>query len=211
MNKLWYFILGAICLPLLISAGMNFNRSQQELPVLGQNKYAPNPDEVHTIQEFEFTNQLGEVFSTKDIENKIVVANFFFSTCLTVCPVMTRNLQAVQTEFLNDDEVVLISHTVDPETDTPEKLNEYGELFSIDEHKWNLVTGNKKDIYILARNSYQVVATDGDGGPNDFIHSENIMLVDTKKRLRGYYDGTEKSSIDQLIRDINKLKKELNS
>ena len=211
MNKLWYFIAAAVCLPLLISAGMNYHRSHQPLPVLGQNKYEVKPDEVHTIQDFEFTSQLGEVFSTEDIEDKIVVANFFFSTCLTVCPVMTRNLQLVQDKFYDDDEIIIISHTVDPDTDTPEKLYEYAELFSIDQDKWKLLTGQKKEIYRLARNSYQVVATDGDGGPNDFIHSENIMLVDTKKRLRGYYDGTDKKSMEQLLNDIVKLKNESNS
>ena len=152
-------------------------------------------------------NQNGEARSTKEWEDKIVVADFFFTTCPTICPKMTASLKKVG-EIYQDDEVLINSFTVDPEKDDPKKLTAYIKKFNLPVENWDLLTGSKKEIYKLARNSFMVVATDGDGGPGDFIHSENLVLVDKKKRIRGYYDGTDKNEVEQLIIDIKKLKNE---
>ena len=152
-------------------------------------------------------NQDGEVRSSKEWDGKIVVADFFFTTCPTICPKMTASLKRVS-EVYNDGEVKISSFTVDPERDDPKKLTAYIKKFNLPVQNWDLLTGSKKEIYKLARNSFMLVATDGDGGPGDFIHSENLVLADKKKRIRGYYDGTSNKEVDQLIIDIKKLKNE---
>jgi len=121
---------------------------------------------------------------------------------------MTSNLKLVQDAFKNDDNVVIISFTVDPETDTAGRLKWYANHFSINTSKWNLLTGDKKDIYKLARESFYVSAGDGDGGPDDFIHSDKLVLIDKQKQIRGYYTGTEKNDVEKLIHDIKKLENE---
>ncbi|MHA7055684.1 SCO family protein [Aquimarina sp. M1] len=162
----------------------------------------------HKIADFNLINQNGEEVTQADYANKIYVADFFFTTCQTICPIMTGNMKAVQEELKNDSEVLLLSHTVIPETDNVPQLKKYAVEKGVDDAKWNLVTGNKKHIYDLARKSYLVAKTDGDGGPYDMIHTENFVLVDTKKRIRGFYDGTKEEEIDRLLEDIEILKKE---
>jgi protein SCO1/2 len=121
---------------------------------------------------------------------------------------MTKNLITVQQSYINSDDLLLVSFSVDPERDSAKRLAEYAGKFSIDETKWQLLTGSKKEIYRLARKSFKVTATDGDGGADDFIHSNKLILIDTKKRIRGYYDGTDEKETTQLIKDIKKLENE---
>ena len=160
----------------------------------------------HTIADFSLTNQNGETITQADYQDKIYIADFFFTTCPTICPIMTKNMAEIQYEIKNDQEVMLLSHSVTPEIDSVAQLKKYALEKGVDDTKWNLVTGDKKDIYDLARKSYLAVKTDGDGGPFDMIHTENFILVDKERRIRGFYDGTKKEDIDKLMEDLVVLK-----
>lgn len=159
----------------------------------------------HTIADFSFVNQNGKVITQKDYEGKIYVADFFFTTCPTICPIMTKNMIVVQKAILNNPKVMILSHTVTPDIDSVPVLKKYALAKGVVDAKWNLVTGNKKDIYSMARKSYLAVKL---GKPNelyDMVHTENFVLVDAEKRVRGFYDGTNKEDIERLIDDINWL------
>lgn len=162
----------------------------------------------HTISDFSLLSQLGDTITQANLEGKIYVADFFFTTCPTICPRMTEQFFRVQEQFKNDDEIMLLSHSVFPNHDTVEVLNKYAAEKGVDASKWLLLTGDKRQIYELARKSYFAVTTTGDGGPEDFIHTENFVLVDKEKRLRGFYDGTSKEEVNQLMLDIRRLKAE---
>lgn len=162
----------------------------------------------HRIADFNLRNQNGQWVSQKDYQNKIYVADFFFTTCPTICPVMTKNMVAIQQAFANDPQIKLLSHSVTPEIDSVAQLKKYALEKGVNDQKWNLVTGDKKQIYELARKSYLAVKEDGDGGPFDMIHTENFILIDPDKRIRGFYDGTNSLEIEQLIRDVSSLKTE---
>jgi protein SCO1/2 len=162
----------------------------------------------HKIADFRLINQNGETVTQEDYKDKIYVADFFFTTCQTICPVMTKNMAEVQKKIMLDDEIMLLSHTVTPEIDTVAQLKRYAIEKGVNDAKWNLVTGDKKQIYELARKSYLAVKDDGDGGPYDMIHTENFMLIDKKRQIRGFYDGTNPEEIKRLMDDIETLKKE---
>ncbi|MCW9036612.1 SCO family protein [Altibacter sp.] len=161
----------------------------------------------HTIANFALTNQNGERITQEDYKDKIYVADFFFTTCQTICPIMTDHMVLIQKELQNDAEVLLLSHTVTPEIDSVPQLKRYAVEKGVDDAKWNLVTGDKKQIYDLARKSY-LAAKDNPYSPDDLIHTENFVLIDSKKRIRGFYDGTNPEAISQLLEDIKILKKE---
>jgi len=200
---------GLIIVPVLIFIITQWlQNNYQELPVYNFSIPGQNEKVKHVVQPFSLYNQNGNIFSNKNTDNKIYVADFFFTSCTSICPKMTSNLKLVQDAFKNDTTIALISFSVDPETDTVQRLKWYAGLFKIDTLKWNLLTGSKQEIYKLARESFYVSATDGDGGPNDFIHSDRFVLVDKQKQIRGYYTGTNKTSVEQLINDIKKLKNE---
>ncbi|MFT5970596.1 MAG: protein SCO1/2, partial [Flavobacteriales bacterium] len=152
--------------------------------------------------------QNGDTITEAITEGKIYVVDFFFTTCPNLCPRMTEQFYRVQEQFKNDAEILLLSHSVFPNHDTVEVLAKYARENRIDSEKWHLLTGEKKQIYELARKSYFAVTTSGDGGKEDFIHTENFVLVDKEKRLRGFYDGTSKEEVNQLMFDIRKLKAE---
>jgi len=160
----------------------------------------------HTIADFSLTNQNGKIITQEDYKDKIYIADFFFTTCPTICPTMTKNMADIQKEIINDDDVLLLSHSVTPEIDSVAQLKKYALEKGVDDTKWNLLTGDKKQIYDLARKSYLAVKTNGDGGPFDMIHTENFILVDKQKRIRGFYDGTNKEDIKQLLTDLNILR-----
>ena len=159
----------------------------------------------HTIADFSFINQNGKTITQKDYEGKIYVADFFFTTCGSICPKMTANLSDIQKAFANNPKVKLLSHTVFPETDSVSVLKAYAKKHNVDDTKWNLVTGDKKEIYTMARKSYLAVKLGKPSELYDMVHTENFILVDTKKRVRGFYDGTNKEDIKRLIEDITFL------
>lgn len=160
----------------------------------------------HRIADFSLINQNGDTITQENYRDKIYVADFFFTTCPTICPIMTANLVEVQAALANDSEVLLLSHSVTPEIDSVAQLKKYAIEKGVNDAKWNLVTGDKKQIYELARKSYLAVQEDGDGGPFDMIHTENFILVDQQRRIRGFYDGTKEEEMDRLLSDIEILK-----
>ena len=162
----------------------------------------------HKIAPFSFENQNGKTITQDDYEGKIYIADFFFTTCPTICPKMTANMGSIQEEILNDSTVMLLSYSVTPKIDSVPQLKKYAIEKGVNDEKWNLLTGNKKEIYTMARKSYLVVKEDGDGGPYDMIHTENFILVDPKKRIRGFYDGTDTLAIRELLIDLEILKDE---
>ncbi len=196
-----YFIYGALT-------------PKKRLPVYQPNMVNPelvdstlhDTKKYHTIADFELLNQNGKTVTQKDYAGKIYITDFFFTTCPSICPIMTKNMVDVQETILNDEEVMLLSHTVTPQIDSVAQLKKYALEKGVVDAKWNLVTGDKKKIYELARKSYLAVKNDGDGGPFDMIHTENFILVDKERRIRGFYDGTDKAEVDKLLDDLKILK-----
>jgi len=164
----------------------------------------------HSIPAFSFTNQEGKIITEKDLSNKIYVTDFFFTTCQSICPVMSVNMQKMNKLFQDKPEVVFLSHTVDPETDSVPQLLEYARQHNADPNKWHFLTGDKKALYDMARHGYLVTATEGNGGPDDFIHTQNFVLVDKQKRIRGYYDGTDSLEVNKMVNDVKLLLAEYN-
>ncbi|MEO0573106.1 MAG: SCO family protein [Bacteroidota bacterium] len=160
----------------------------------------------HTIANFQLVNQNGDSITQEDYRDKIYVADFFFTTCPSICPIMTKNMAEIQGSILEDNDILLLSHSVTPRIDSVAQLKKYALEKGVVDAKWNLVTGDKKQIYQLARKSYLAVKTAGDGGPYDMIHTENFILVDKEKRIRGFYDGTNQEDITKLLEDITTLK-----
>jgi len=162
----------------------------------------------HRIADFSLTNQNGKTVTQNDFKGKIYVADFFFTTCPTICIAMTDNLIKVQEKIKNNSNVMLLSHSVTPKMDSVAQLKKYALEKGVIDNKWHLVTGDKKVIYELARKSYLAVKEDGDGGPFDMIHTENFILVDPESRIRGFYDGTDLNEIDRLLEELDWLMEE---
>jgi len=160
----------------------------------------------HTISDFNLINQNGDTITQDFYNDKIYVADFFFTTCQSICPIMTKNMKEIQEKLINDKEILLLSHSVTPEIDSVVQLKKYAIANEINDHKWNLVTGDKKQIYNLARKSYLAVE-DSPLGDYDMIHTENFMLIDKNKQIRGFYNGTLDAEITRLLADIEILKK----
>lgn len=159
----------------------------------------------HRIADFSLTNQNGATITQEDYRDKIYIADFFFTTCLTICPIMTSNMADLQAAVLRDDDVLLLSHSVTPVIDSVPRLKAYALEKGVIDGKWNLVTGNKKQIYELARKSYLVAKDDGEGDAYDMIHTENFVLVDKERRIRGIYNGTDKEDMTRLLADLRVL------
>jgi len=159
----------------------------------------------HRVADFSLVNQNGDTITRSDYDGHIYIADFFFTTCPTICPIMTENMTYLQDELRDQPEVLLLSHSVTPEIDSVPRLKEYALEKGVIDAKWNLVTGDKKQIYELARKSYMAVKTDGDGGPFDMIHTENFILVDKEGRIRGTYDGTRREEMARLLEELQIL------
>lgn len=157
---------------------------------------------AHRIADFSLTDQTGATVTHKNFENKIYVADFFFTTCPSICPKMTANLTELAEFYKLDNDIMFLSHSVTPVKDSVAVLAAYGKEHGADPAQWKLVTGPKKHIYELARRSYFAVTTEGDGGEKDFIHTENFILVDKERKIRGFYDGTSKEEMEKLKEDI---------
>ncbi len=162
----------------------------------------------HKVADFVLTNQNGKIITEADFKDKIYVADFFFTRCQTICPVMTSNMAELQDYFKEDDEIKFLSHSVTPIMDSIPILRAYATKKGVIDGKWEITTGDKKHIYDLARKSYFAVLDEGDGGDQDFIHTEQFILIDKKKQIRGFYDGTDINEVKRIIRDIEILKKE---
>jgi protein SCO1/2 len=159
----------------------------------------------HMIPSFSFVNQNNQEITEQHFEGKIYVADFFFTSCQSICPIMSSQLERVQEKYKNLEGISILSHTVDPERDSVSVLRSYANHFQAIDKKWEFVTGNKKEIYNIARKGYFVSASEGDGGEEDFIHSPLFVLIDKQKHLRGYYDGTDSLEVNKLLIDIDVL------
>ena len=162
----------------------------------------------HTIADFKLMNQNGETITNNDYKDKIYIADFFFTRCQTICIAMAYNMGELQEFYKDDKDIMFLSHSVTPVIDSVSVLKEYAERKGVIDGKWNVTTGSKKHIYDLARKSYFAVTDEGTGDENDFIHTEQFVLVDKERRIRGYYDGTEKKDMEKLKNDIVLLKEE---
>ena len=187
-----------------------------ELPYYNEASFTPKwldkksdkLDAFHKIPDFKLTNQNGEIITQKTFENKIYVTDFFFTTCPGICPMMTKNMTMVQEAFKNDDEILMLSHSVTPTKDSVPQLKKYALEKEIG-NNWHLVTGDKKEIYDLGRQWYFVEEDLGEPkGLDDFLHTENFILIDKNKHIRGIYNGLNKNSVQELITDIKTLKLE---
>ena len=211
-----FFIVLIVFSVVTISLFYSALKPQKTLPIY--NPADVNPELVdstiqykskyHTIADFSFVNQNGDTITQKNYEGKIYVADFFFTTCGSICPKMSTNLSGVQKAVLNNPKVMLLSHTVFPEVDSVSVLKAYAVKYGVVDSKWNLVTGDKKEIYTLARKSYLAVKLGRPDQLYDMVHTENFVLVDQKRRVRGFYDGTNKEEIKRLIEDIDFLSQE---
>jgi protein SCO1 len=197
MKQTWSFITLIIALPVIAFALVSWYQKKFDvLPVLGPKD--------HVVKQFSGIDQNADSVNANTIKDKIAVVNLFFTHCPVVCPKMMKGIQRVQQ---NVNGVTFLSFSIDPERDSVIQLVKYSQQLKAGAN-WHFITGSKKDIYHFARKELLILATDGDGGENDFIHSDNLVLIDKQQRIRGYYKGTEESQVDLLINDINKLKNE---
>ena len=162
----------------------------------------------HTIADFELTNQNGEKITNKTYEGKIYIADFFFTRCQTICISMAYNMSELQEYYKNDDDIMFLSHSVTPIIDSVSVLKDYAIKKGVIDEKWNITTGSKTHIYDLARKNYFAVLDEGNGNENDFIHTEQFVLIDKERRIRGFYDGTEKEDMKKIKKDLIILKRE---
>jgi protein SCO1/2 len=179
------------------------------LPIYGEKSYEAKSGKTdtafHTIQDFQFVNQDGKTVTQNAFKGSIYVTDFFFTTCHSICPIMSNQMEKVYTKYKGNPEVKFLSHTVDPEIDTVEQLKAYALKHNADAAQWMFVTGDKKALYDIARTGYLLNAEQGDGGPDDFIHTQNFALIDKDKRIRGFYDGTDSTDIYHLMQDMDLL------
>ncbi|MDQ6471144.1 SCO family protein [Flavobacterium sp. LHD-80] len=211
-----FFIVLILFSVVTISLFYSALKPQKTLPIYNPSDVNPElvdstiqyKSKYHTIADFSFVNQNGDTITQKNYEGKIYVADFFFTTCGSICPKMSTNLVDVQKAVLNNPKVMLLSHTVFPEVDSVSVLKAYAIKYGVVDSKWNLVTGDKKEIYTMARKSYLAVKLGRPDQLYDMVHTENFVLVDQKRRVRGFYDGTNKEEIKRLLEDIDFLCKE---
>ncbi|MEN9335183.1 MAG: hypothetical protein RLZZ500_170 [Bacteroidota bacterium] len=225
LKKYRFFILFFLVFSIVtISAFYSVLKPNKNLPIITPSDV--NPELVdstvqhialeHTIGKFAFTNQNGKTITEKDYEGKIYVADFFFTTCQSICPKMTNNMAWLQNKIKNNPNVKLLSFSVTPDIDSVPVLKKYAQKKGVIDSKWNLLTGDKKEIYYLARQSFLVVKTGNPSELYDMVHTENFVLVDAQKRIRGFYDGTNLDgptepgikNVQQLWEDIQFLANE---
>ncbi len=212
-NRLTFLLTLALVL-VLVYFSYTYWFPKQPLPIYNPSNFNPelvdksvqNKTEHHTVSDFSLINQNGDTITQEVYKDKIYVTDFFFTRCGTICPIMTDNMAEIQKEFLNDNDIMLLSLSVTPEIDSVSVLRDYANKKGVIDSKWNVTTGNKKHIYNLARKSYFAVVEEGDGGLQDFIHTSNFILIDKEKQIRGIYDGTNDDDIQQIIADIKNLK-----
>lgn len=217
MRKIFAYVIIAL---VIVACGSHANKEQQamrKLPFYNSADFTPlwiEPhtaayDSVHRIPPFRFIDQDSAVITEKIFAGKIYVADFFFTACPGICKRLTTNLALVQAAYKDDQKVLLLSHSVTPESDNVSRLKQYANAFGVIRNKWSLVTGNRDSIYRIARQGY---FADEDMGiqksSNDFLHTENMLLIDKHRRIRGVYKGTSVKEVNDLIADIKVLQAE---
>ena len=203
-----------LLLPLIalaISCGAPSEKTSEiaELPILGERYVDDNQDTVyHSIADFAFVNQVGDTIRKEDMAGKIYVADFFFTTCPTICPVMKKEMLRVYEQFKGDPNFRILSHSIDPSHDTQAVLKDYAEKLGVpDAATWNFLTGDQEKIFEIGQTSYMTTTMADDMEPGGFLHSGAFLLVDQQGRIRGVYDGTKTEQVDRLLADIPKLLK----
>lgn len=203
-----FFLVGLITLGFMVWAYYIMNPEMKQaalLPIYGQK----NDDSTdHKIADFSFTDQNGKQITQQDVAGKIYVADFFFTTCQGICPIMTGQMQRVYNHFQGDSLILFLSHSVKPQEDSVPVLAAYAKKHGADSRQWHFLTGNKQELYEMARKSYLVSLTEGDGSAADFVHTQFFALVDPERRIRGFYDGTDSTDVTKLIEDIHVLEEE---
>lgn len=212
------FILLIVCVP--IAYYFNVPSDKKELAVINPIDLNSQMVDIelrskgkdHFIADFDLIDQDGLAFSSSNVSKKIWVVEYFFASCMGICPIMNEQMKRIQSAYLSDTNVVILSFTVDPENDTPQVLKAYANAHDAAAGKWFFLTGDKESIYKLARKSFFLLKpaeakNQGDVG-SDFIHTNNFVLIDENKQIRGYYDGTNRNEVDELMEDIAILQKE---
>ncbi len=185
------------------------NKPNHLLPYFGpKHALKVNDTTYHRVPGFSFVNQYGETTDSTTVGDKIYVAEFFFTTCHSICPIMNTNLISVYKKFEKDNDILILSHTVDPETDSVPVLKQYADAHGVNDKRWLFVTGNKPALYEIARKGYLLDASEGNGGEDDFVHTQNFALIDKARNIRGFYDGTDSVEVQRLVKDIILLKEE---
>ncbi|MEQ9286804.1 MAG: SCO family protein [Cyclobacteriaceae bacterium] len=200
----------------LICFACSSSQSEDKLPILGRQQIVERTEGAqtlydtipHTVADFSFVDQDSSIITNETFEGKVYVSDFFFTSCPTICPLMKKQMLRVYDRFLNDDRVGILSHTIDPSYDNVEILKKYSERLGVKSSKWHFVTGNEDDIFTIGEKSYMVTAGADESAPGGYIHSGAFLLVDTKKRIRGVYDGTIEEEVEVLMNDIERLLKE---
>jgi protein SCO1/2 len=203
-----------LLLPLIalaISCGSPSEKTSEiaELPILGERYVDDNQDTVyHSIADFAFVNQVGDTIRKEDMAGKIYVADFFFTTCPTICPVMKKEMLRVYEQFKGEPNFRILSHSIDPTHDTQAVLKDYAEKLGVpDAATWNFLTGDQEKIFEIGQTSYLTTTMADDMEPGGFLHSGAFLLIDQQGRIRGVYDGTKTEQVDRLLADIPKLLK----
>jgi len=210
MKKEFVFggVAGVVILILLV---VFFKTTQEKIPLRQLPYFDPKDysgikkEGHHEVPPFSFTDQYGKTVTQQATEGKVYVTDYFFTTCQSICPVMSDQLVHVYQKYKERPDFLILSHTVDPETDTVEQMLDYAKKHGVNDEKWLFLTGTKKDLYALARKGYMLNAEEGDGGQEDFIHTQNFALVDKERHIRGYYDGTDSLEVQRLINDLQLL------
>jgi protein SCO1/2 len=182
---------------------------EEKLPIYGEKEVTGQDTIYHTIGKFRFVDQDSMVVTNETVKNKIYVADFFFTSCRTICPIMKTQMLRVYEAVEKDPDVVLVSHTIDPAYDTVALLHDFADRLGVKTSKWHFLTGDKDSIYYVAQTSYFATAMQDQSEPDGFIHSGAFLLIDKKGRIRGKYDGTKEQDVNRLIADIEKLRKEV--
>lgn len=201
MKKLIPVILFCIATISIISC----DNSSRKLPIMGERDFVNGDSVYHTIPDFSFVNQDSSIITNKTYEGKIYVADFFFTTCPTICPVMKKQMLRVYEKYKENLKVGILSHTIDPRHDSVKVLKEYASQLGVSGKMWNFVTGEKAKIYEIGEKSYYVTAGEDSTAAGGIIHSGAFILVDTKRRVRGIYDGTKETDVTKLIKDMEVL------
>ncbi|MBN8652944.1 MAG: SCO family protein [Cytophagales bacterium] len=192
-----------VAITLLASCG-----KEKDLPVFGEREVVGSDTIYHTIAPFQFVDQDSAVITNADFKDQVYVADFFFTSCRTICPIMKTQMLRVYEATAEMPDVKILSHTIDPEYDTVALLHDFAERLGVTSNRWHFVTGVKDSIYKIAQTSYFATAMEDKSEPDGFIHSGAFLLIDKKQRIRGKYDGTKEAEVNKLIADIKKLRRE---
>lgn len=205
-NYYWLLLLLPIVFIGWYLSSQKENKPIRYLPYFGPKRALKvNDTTYHFIPAFEFTDQYNEKVNLATVKNRIYITEYFFTTCKSICPIMNHNLEGIYKQFKNHPDFLILSHTVDPETDSVPVLKEYAAAHGVNDKHWLFLTGSKKDLYTVARKGYLLNAEEGNGDAEDFIHTQNFALIDKDQHIRGFYDGTDSLEIKRLSQDIDLL------